>query len=67
MSYLHRLQSLLVLHSNHFDSVTLRQLQEDLRDLSSSKLSSQQRLQLVERTVRRYSFFQPQRKIWEQI
>ena len=64
LSILHRLQSILVLNSSHFDNVSLRQLQEDLRDVTTAHLTVNQRLALVERIVRSYHFLQPQRKSW---
>ena len=64
MSILHRLQNILVLNSSHFDAVSLRQLQEDLRDLTAAPLSVSQRLSLVERMVRSYHFLMPARKSW---
>lgn len=64
MSILHRLQNILVLNSSHFDAVSLRQLQEDLRDVTAAPLSVSQRLSLVERIVRSYHFLMPPRKSW---
>ena len=64
MSILHRLQNILVLNSSHFDAVSLRQLQEDLRDVTAAPLSVSQRLSLVERMVRSYHFLMPARKSW---
>ena len=65
MSILYRIQNLLVLNSSHFEDITLRFLQEDLRDVSVAKLTAAQRLALVERIIRSYSFLQPQRKLFQ--
>jgi len=64
MSVLYRLQNSLVLHSSRFDDVSLRLLQEDLREIASSRLSIAQQLALVDRVLRSYPFFQPTRKLW---
>lgn len=64
MSVLYRLQNTLVLHSSRFDDVSLRLLQEDLREIASSQLSVAQQLALVDRILRSYPFFQPARKLW---
>lgn len=64
MSVLYRLQNSLVLHSSRFDDASLRLLQEDLREIASSRLSVAQQLALVDRVLRSYPFFQPTRKIW---
>jgi hypothetical protein len=64
LSILYRLQSILVLNSTHFDNISLRQLQEDLRDVTTAHLTVNQRLALVERIVRSYHFLQPHRKSW---
>ena len=42
-------------------------VQEDLRDVSVAKLTAAQRLALVERIIRSYSFLQPQRKLFQQL
>jgi nuclear-control-of-ATPase protein 2 len=62
LSSLYRLQSTLVSHSSFFDAHLLRQLQEDLRDLSLPQLSAKQRLAIVERISRAYPFMQPARR-----
>jgi len=56
MSVLYRLQNSLVLHHSHFDVMMLSQLQEDLRDITQPNLSPQQRLNIVDRIMRSYSF-----------
>ena len=64
MSVLYRLHNLLVLNSMHFDDVQLRKLQEDLRDIAGKGLSAAQRLAMVERVFRSYSFMQTTRKFF---
>jgi len=64
MSVLHRLQCVLVLNSSHFDDLSLRQIQEDLRDMATAGLSVAQRLAMVERIIRSYPFMQASRKLW---
>jgi hypothetical protein len=61
MSVLYRLQNSLVLHHSHFDALTLTQLQEDLRDITQPSLSPRQRLNIVERIMRSYSFIGSQK------
>ena len=56
MSVLYRLQNSLVLHHSHFDAMTLSQLQEDLRDITQPSLSPRQRLNIIDRIMRSYSF-----------
>lgn len=64
LSILHRIQSLLVLHSASFDQHTYQQLQEDLRDLVLPRLTVRQRLQIVDRIYRTHYFLQPPRRVF---
>ena len=61
MSVLFRLHNTLVLNSAHFDEFSIRQLQEDLRDIAISGLTVGQRLAMVERVIRSYPFLQNRR------
>ena len=63
ISVLYNIQDLLVINKSNFDSQTLRQLQEDLRDLTMPSLNIQQRLRMIECLSRRYVFLiHPARK-----
>lgn len=59
MSLLYRIQLLLLVHASNFEVKSLNQFQEDLRDITTSHLSIGQRLQIIERIYRVYSFMQP--------
>ena len=67
MSILHRLHVVLVFNSSQFDDLQFKQLQEDLRDLTSDTLNVRQRILMVERIVRSYSFLQSPRKLFSSI
>lgn len=64
LSMLYRMQSMLALHSNSFDSGTCLHMQEDLRDLVIPSLTVHQRLQIVDRMYRTHSFLQPQQRVF---
>lgn len=64
LSLLHRLQLILVVHSSNFETSTLEQLQEDLRDLTTPRISIRQRLEIIDRINRHYAFLQPTRRIF---
>ena len=59
LSLLYRTQLLLIVHASNFDQSSLEQFQEDLRDIARVGLTIEQRLQVVERIYRVYSFMQP--------
>jgi nuclear-control-of-ATPase protein 2 len=65
LSILHRIHLLLMIHSGGtFESHTLQQLQEDLRDMVRPGLSVQQRLSIVERIHRHYAFLHGSRRMF---
>jgi len=65
LSTLYRLQQLLLIHTTKFDGETLKQLQEELRDLAEYRLGSQQRLIIMDRIVRSHAFLQnPKKSLW---
>ena len=65
LSILHRIHLLLMIHSGGtFESHTLPQLQEDLRDMVRPGLSVQQRLSIVERIHRHYAFLHGSRRMF---
>jgi nuclear control of ATPase protein 2 len=61
LSLLHRLHLLLMVHSGSFDTLSLLQLQEDLRDITTPHLNVRQRLEVIERIHRQYAFLQSTR------
>ena len=56
MSIIYRLQNTLIVHHSHFDSATIAQFQEDLRDVTAPNLSVRQRLNIVESIKKTYPF-----------
>jgi len=64
LSILFRVQWLLAVSSSNFESVHLKRLQEDLRDIATWSLSIQQRLCIIDRIYKAYPIMQPPRKVW---
>ena len=62
LALLHRMHHVLVFNSSHFDEATLRQLQEDLRDLVLRRLTAAQRLAIVHRIIRHHPFLQARQR-----
>ena len=62
LALLHRMHHVLVFNSSHFDEATLRQLQEDLRDLVLRRLTAVQRLAIVHRIIRHHPFLQARQR-----
>lgn len=65
LSLLYRLQLLLVLHSTNLSPVEVKGFQDDLRDLLTPELAKKdQKLDLLDRIQRRYSFLQPSKGLF---
>lgn len=64
LSLLYRVHLLLMIHSGNFDALSLQQLQEDLRDIAQPQLTVQQRLSVLERIHRQYTFLHSPRRLF---
>jgi hypothetical protein len=64
LSLLYRLHSLLLYNSSYLNTSQLRLLQDDLRELLIKDVTITQRLALIDRTTRYFSFLQSPRKIF---
>lgn len=64
LSVLYRVHLLIMIHSGNFEAHNLQQLQEDLRDVTHPHLSVQQRLSVLERMHRHYTFLNAPRRMF---
>ena len=64
LSLLYRIQKLLLFNTIHFEKVQLKQLQEDLRDVANGLLTHSQKLLILERISRTYSFLMARPRSW---
>lgn len=64
LSVLYRVHLLIMIHSGNFEAHNLQQLQEDLRDVTRPHLSVQQRLSVLERMHRHYTFLNAPRRMF---
>ena len=64
LSLLNRIQKLLLFNTIHFEKVQLKQLQEDFRDVANGLLTPSQKLLILERISRTYSFLMARPRSW---